>query len=138
MGFLNKGSPPSSLLFHFENVSSSPPPIATGHVLTARLVHAEEAKQLQTDLVSAGVEEVAQTHDVAVVQLSHDLQLAVLEDKKGRKEKQPVSVAFRIHGSSGKSPVHQQPSSVTYKQQQKLNQENIRDSATSVVEVGVR
>lgn len=55
--------------------------------MTARLVHAEEAKQLQTDLVSAGVEEVAQTHDVAVVQLSHDLQLAVLEDKKGRKEK---------------------------------------------------
>lgn len=35
-----------------------------------------------TDLVSTGVEEVPQTDDVAVVQLSHDLQLTVLENKR--------------------------------------------------------
>lgn len=35
-----------------------------------------------TDLVSTGVEEVPQTDDVAVVQLSHDLQLTVLESKR--------------------------------------------------------
>lgn len=35
-----------------------------------------------TDLVSTGVEEVPQTDDVAVVQLSHDLQLTVLQNTK--------------------------------------------------------
>lgn len=35
-----------------------------------------------TDLVSTGVEEVAQTDYVAVVQLPHDLQLAVLNKTK--------------------------------------------------------
>lgn len=35
-----------------------------------------------TDLVSTGVEEVPQTDDVAVVQLSHDLQLTVLKREK--------------------------------------------------------
>lgn len=40
-----------------------------------------------TDLVSAGVEEVPQTDDVAVVQLSHDLQLTVLQNTK-EKERQ--------------------------------------------------
>lgn len=35
-----------------------------------------------TDLVSTGVEEVPQTDDVAVVQLPHDLQLTVLENKR--------------------------------------------------------
>lgn len=40
-----------------------------------------------TDLVSAGVEEVPQTDDVAVVQLSHDLQLTVLQNTE-EKERQ--------------------------------------------------
>lgn len=35
-----------------------------------------------TDLVSTGVEEVPQTDDVAVVQLSHDLQLTVLKKRE--------------------------------------------------------
>lgn len=41
-------------------------------------------KQLSevTDLVSTGVEEVPQTDDVAVVQLSHDLQLTVLKKRE--------------------------------------------------------
>lgn len=43
----------------------------------------EEKKHFQpTNLVSTGVEEVAQTDYVAVVQLSHDLQLAVLNKNK--------------------------------------------------------
>lgn len=32
----------------------------------------------ESHLISAGVEEVAQAHNVAVVQLAHDLQLSVL------------------------------------------------------------
>lgn len=39
-------------------------------------------KQLRTDLVSAGVEEVAQADYVAVVQLSHDLQFTVLKEEQ--------------------------------------------------------
>jgi len=47
------------------------------HVSLSKRVHL-------TDLVSTGVEEVAQADDVAVVQLPHDLQLTVLcnNDKK--------------------------------------------------------
>lgn len=58
------------------------------------------AEQPRTDLVSAGVEEVAQAHDVAVVQLSHDLQLAVLqakEEEEREKTDSRLAVAFGIH-----------------------------------------
>ena len=42
-----------------------------------------QKKQVEpTDLVSTGVEEVAEADDVAVVQFPHDLQLAILEKQQ--------------------------------------------------------
>lgn len=113
-----------------------------------RVPTAEEAEQLRTDLVSAGVEEVAQAHDVAVVQLPHDLQLAVLQDKTEEKKASErrtgdllggdgklslVRAAFSRHFSGGI-----ENDSLAAVQQQQLSRGNIRDSATSVVVEGGR
>lgn len=51
--------------------------------------HAEHNKQMKdkksTNLVSTGVEEVAQADNVAVVQLPHDLQFTVLNKAEQKK-----------------------------------------------------
>lgn len=58
-----------------------------------------------TDLVSTWVEEVAQTDYVAVVQLSHDLQLPVLQNKGNEwmTIKFHVMSGFHAHGSRSES-----------------------------------
>lgn len=48
-----------------------------------------------TDLVSTGVEEVAQADYVAVVQLPHDLQLAVLNKTKTLDD--TLHISFMLH-----------------------------------------
>lgn len=52
-----------------------------------------------TDLVSTWVEEVAQTDYVAVVQLSHDLQLPVLQNKGKLMNDNEVSCYIRVSRS---------------------------------------